>query len=469
MAGAKAGTMRPTPAKALDAVFRAYDIRGDAHDGLCCGTVIAIARAYGDFISPEGACSFVIGHDARVTSRSLAEAVSLGLRSGGHQVTHIGLCTTPMLYWCGAAHGFDGSVMVTAGHAPPEYNGLKLCRAGAVSLTAEDGLGQLRARVRLPFVFDRACTPMLHRMRPLREYAAALRGFVEAHRPVKVAVDAGNGPGGIVTHEVFSHIPHMQIREIAFDPDGTFPSRSPDPSAPHALDVLAREVVRHGYEFGVAFDGDADRVIVVDERGDRVPSDIIGSLIARSLLRRHPGATILYGSGSSRAVPEIVAEAGGRASRTSSDGPLVKAALREQDALFAFVRGGRYFYADLYGTDSALRTLIELVNLVALSRPPLSELARDARRYVRAPQISVPVVDGAAAVEALAGVFADGDIDRVEGITVDYPDWSFNARAARTEAVLRLNVEARDAQRLDAGRAQLLGALHPFVSGGARP
>ncbi len=450
--------------KRLDTVFGAYDIRGDARDALCCGNVIAIARAYGDFISPEGDRSFVIGHDARVTSRSLAEAVSLGLRSGGHHVTHIGLCTTPMLYWYGAAEGFDGSVMITASDLAPEYNGLKLCRAGAMPLSAEDGLAQVRRLVRLPFVFDRPCTPVLQRARPLAQYAAVMRARIEAPRPVKVVVDAGNGPGGLDTREVFSHLPYVRLWEISFEPDGGFPDRSPDPSAPGALMALARCVVRHGCELGVAYDGDADRIAVVDERGETVPADVVGALVARRLLARHGGGVVLCDPRAGRGVAEAVEEAGGRALRTRVGRPYIKAAMRAHEALFALEMSGHYYYSDLYCSDNGLRTLIELINVVAGADAPLSELARGLRRYARAAEMNVAVGDSAAALEALARTFADGKIDRIEGITVDYPDWWFNARAALTEPVLRINVEARDESRLEDRRARLLGVLRAFRS-----
>lgn len=450
----------------IDAAFGAYDIRGDAHDTLCCGNVIAIARAYGDVISPEGNRRFAIGHDARVTSRSLAEAVSLGLRSGGHHVTHIGLCTTPMLYWYGATQGFDGSVMITASHLAPRYNGLKLCRAGAVPMSIEDGLSQVRGRLRLPFVFDRPCTPVVHYTSPLRQYAGALRAYLELPRPVKVAVDAGNGPGGIDTREVFSHLAYVRMWEISFDPDGTFPDRSPDPLAPNALEALAGSVVRHGCEFGVAFDGDADRAAVVDERGELVPPDVVGGLVARQLLRRHPGATILCDPRASRGVCEAISEAGGRTLRTRVGRPFIKAAMREHDAQFALEMSGHYYYADLYYTDNGLRTLIELANLMAGSDAPLSALVCGLSRYVRSGEINLPVMDIDGALAALTQAYGDGEIDRVEGLTVDYEDWWFNARSALTEPALRLNIEARDAELLAAQRAALLTTLRPFLPGG---
>lgn len=360
--------------RSLEVLFHADGIHGVSGEELDCGRVMAIARAFGDSLN-EGDGRFVVGHDARISSASLAEAVSLGLRSGGHHVTHIGLCTTPMVGWVGAEGGYDGSVMITGGHRPPEYNGLKLCGRDALPLTARDGLPQVRSRVRLPFAFDRSCTPVIEHRRPLDDYSCVVRRFLRGAGPLKLAIDAGNGVGGIDTRRVFDHFPHLWRHEIDFEPDGRFPHRSPDPFASGALERLSECVVKHGCAFGLAFDGDADRAAVVDERGQPVAPGVIGALVALRLLGRKPGATVLYDPGCGPAVADAIEGGGGSALACGSDRSSIQAAMRERKALFALDASGRCYYSDLHGTDNALRTLVELVQVLSGAAQTLSELA----------------------------------------------------------------------------------------------
>ncbi|AOU97677.1 hypothetical protein BI364_06645 [Acidihalobacter yilgarnensis] len=355
-------------------------IRGSVNGGLQCGQVISIARAFGDLISPEGDREFLIGHDARRSSASLAEAVSIGLRSGGHHVTHIGLCATPMLRWYAAEQKFDGAVMITGGRLPAEYNGLKLYREHAVALSVGHGLEEVIARAEPAFYSGHACTPELHYASPLADYAAVIRSHCRTYTPIKVAIDAGNGIGGLDTRMVFSHLHTVRIWELDFEPDGAFQNRSPNPQDPGALDTLSRCVVTHGCHLGIAFDGDADALMVVDETGLPIAPDRLGGLIALIMLEQHPGGGVVHGPAVSHEVTEAIRSAGGQPLGVRDGGAAtIQVAMVDKQALFGISDRGNYFYGDLYSTDNALRSLIELINGLADRPQPLSTLIQTLR------------------------------------------------------------------------------------------
>lgn len=359
----------------VEQVLTPEGIRGPVEGGLQCGMVISIARAFGDLISPEGDREFLIGRDARSSSASLAEAVSIGLRSGGHHVTHIGLCATPMLRWYAAEQGFDGAVMITGGRLPPTYNGLKLYTHHARALSVGHGLEEVLARVEPPFHSGHACTPELHYSSPLADYAAVIRSHCRTHTPIKVAIDAGNGIGGLDTRMVFSHLHTVRIWELGFEPDPAFPKRSPDPQTPGALDALSDCVVTNGCHFGIAFDGDADALMLVDETGRSVSPDRFGGLLALILLEQQPAGTVIHGPAVSPAVVAAIRAAGGRPFEVrDGSAATIQAAMHEARALFGISDQGNYFYGDLYATDNALRSLIELINGLADRSQPLSAL-----------------------------------------------------------------------------------------------
>lgn len=449
--------------RSIAGLFHAYDIRGVAGSELDCEQAMAIARGFGDTVR-TGAGHFVIGYDARTTSPSLAEAVSLGLRSGGHEVTHIGFSSTPMLYWYGAEQGFDGSIIITASHLPSRYNGFKLCAKDAVPLSGDKGLPEVEARLSLPFKFDQTCNPLVHHESALEPYVQLMRGYLEDIASMELAVDAGNGVGGVDTHQVFKHFKQVSLHEINFKPDGHFPKRSPNPLNPGALTELSASVIKHKCAFGVAFDGDADRAVAVDEKGEMVSPDLLGGLLATHFLRQHPGATILYDLRASRAVPEAIEAAGGRAVRTRVGHVFVKTTMREQQAVFALELSGHYYYADLHYTDNGLRSLIELARLVSKSDKPLSCLLKPLQRYALSGEINLHIANREAALNALEKTYADAQVDHLDGLSIDYPDWWFNARLSRTEPLLRLCAGAVNQNILNEHLRQITLQLEPFGS-----
>ncbi len=424
-------------------IFGAYDIRGIVGDDLDSITVMEIACAYGDYLCPQEPGSFLIGHDGRWSSPALAEAVSVGLRESGHQVTHMGLSSTPMVYWYGAEGGFDGSVAISASHLPANYNGLKFCQRDALPLSGEHGLPEIEAMVRnRPKQPGRPSSELLAFASPLGQYVARIRSRLKPVRPLRIAVDAGNGMGGIGTEALFSPFDTVELWRLSFHPDGKFSERSPNPLDPGALDHLSEMVRKRKLDFGLALDGDADRAVAVNEQSEMVPPDALGGLIAMHFLKENPGAVILHDLRTSRAVAEEIEAAGGRPIRSRVGHAFIKRAMREHSAVFAMELSGHYYYSDLHYTDNGLRTLVELINIISAEDKPLSELVKPFQRYPTSGEINLKVTDRKRVLEALEAKYQDGRIDHLDGLSVDYPNWWFNARASHTELVLRLNVGA---------------------------
>jgi phosphomannomutase len=436
-------------------IFGAYDIRGRVGEDLDSPMVRAIAGAYGDYLCPDQPGHFVIGHDGRWSSPALAEAASVGLRESGHNVTHMGLASTPMVYWYGAEGGFDGSIAVTASHLPPQYNGLKLCQRDALPLSSEHGLSEVLAMLqRQPQ--HKECSELLQQASPLPLYVARMRDFLKLEKSIEVAVDAGNGVGSIAAEALLSVVDRVQLWRLGFHPDGYFRERSPNPLNEGALDGLSEMVKKEGLDFGVAFDGDADRMVGVEETGVMIPPDAVGGLIGLRMLKQNPGVTILHDLRASRAFPEEIKAAGGHAVRTRVGHAFIKRAMREQKALFAMELSGHYYYADLHYIDSGLRTLVELMNIVSSADKPLSQLIKPFLRYPTSGEINLEVAGRGKAILALESKYRSGQIDHLDGLSVDYDDWWFNARPSNTEPVLRLNIGATSKALLEEKRRELL-------------
>ena len=424
-------------------IFGSYDIRGVVGEDLDSPTARAIARAYGEYLCPDYAGRFVIGHDARWSSSALAEAASIGLRESGHQVTHIGLSSTPMVYWYGAEGGFDGSIAISASHLPAEYNGLKLCRRDALPLSSEHGLSEVAAILRRPSVpATRPSSELLRYNSPLSLYAYRIGERLKPAKDIRVAVDAGNGMGGVETDAVFSNVDCVELWRLDFNPDGRFPSRPPNPLEKGALDHLSETVTKHALAFGLALDGDADRAVAIDENGVMVLPDALGGLIAMHFLKENPGAVILHDLRTSRILPELVNKAGGKSVRSRVGHAFIKRAMRDSHALFAMELSGHYYYSDLHYTDNGLRTLVELINIVSAEDKPLSELVKPFQRYPTSGEINLKVADREKVLAAVENKYREGRIDHLDGLSVDYADWWFNARLSHTEPILRINIGA---------------------------
>lgn len=443
-------------------IFKAYDIRGLVPDELDADLARRIGRA---FVTLLDAKRLVVGRDMRTHSPQIAGAVIEGMRDGGADVLDIGLASTPMTYYAIGSQPCDGGLCVTASHNPGRYNGMKLCREGARPISGATGIADLErmcAEAPPPPVEPRGS---VERLDLLDAYADHVASFAHLEGPVHVAIDAANGMAGYTLPAILERLPEVRSERLYFEPDGTFPNHEANPIKEENLDPVRQLVRTSGAQFGVGFDGDADRCCFVDETGRTVPADLMTALLAREILKRHPGAPIVYDLRSSWAVKEAITEGGGVPIRERVGHSFIKATMRERGAVFGGELSGHFYFAENFTTDSGVLALVSTLNLISKGGPSLSERAADLRRYHATGEINFRVEDKEGAIERLAREFADGRQDRLDGITVEYGDlgdpdwWWFNVRASNTEPLLRLNLEAATAELRDRGRERLVALL----------
>lgn len=441
----------------LDPIVKAYDVRGLVPEQLDAETATALGRAAAVELHGE---AVVVGRDMRPSGVELAEAFMAGVRAQGVETVDLGLASTDLVYYASGRLGLPGA-MWTASHNPAAYNGLKLCRAGAEPVGIETGLAGIRDRAQRGD-FPAAASPGGHRnVDLLAEYADHVRGFVDvaALRPMKVVVDAGNGMGGLVVPAVFAALP-IDLVPLYFELDGTFPNHPANPIEPENLVDLQRAVVAEGAALGLAFDGDADRVFCVDERGAPVSPSLVTAVIARTLLARSPGATVLYNLICSRVVPETIAAAGGHGLRTRVGHSFIKAVMKETGALFAGEHSGHYYFRDNYRADSGLIAAVVLLEALGEHGGTLSALIAPYDRYVASGEVNSEVRDAGIATDRVAAAYADqGEADWADGLTVTSDRWWFNLRPSNTEPLLRLNVEGDDRATMEGVRDRVLGLV----------
>ncbi|HXP18279.1 MAG TPA: phosphomannomutase/phosphoglucomutase [Streptosporangiaceae bacterium] len=425
-------------------IFKAYDIRGLVPAELDEGVAEAVGAA---FARMTGARSLVTVHDMRTSSAPLAAAFARGATSQGADVVDGGLGSTDMLYYASGSLGVPGA-MITASHNPATYNGIKLCRAGARPVGADTGLTELRemAARGVPAGAGRPGTVTTQDL--LSGYAEYLKNLVDLSgiRALKVAVDAGNGMAGHTVPRVFAGLP-IETVPLYFELDGSFPNHEANPINPANLVDLQSAVTGSAADIGLAFDGDADRCFVVDERGQVVPPSVLTALIAVRELAREPGATIIHNLITSRAVPEIVAAHGGTAVRTRVGHSFIKAVMAERGAIFGGEHSGHFYFRDFWFADSGMLAALHVLAALGQQDRPLSALLAEYSRYVASGEINTEVTDQAATTARVRQAFAAVDgvtADELDGLTVTGPDWWFNLRPSNTEPMLRLNVEASD-------------------------
>jgi phosphomannomutase len=453
----------PADSGDLGRVFKAYDVRGVVPDELDEELARSIGRA---FVAVTGAGAVAIGQDMRPSSEPLAEAFADGASSQGADVIRIGLCSTDMVYFV-AGHLDVAGVMLTASHNPSRYNGLKLCLPGAVPVGQHSGLEDIKRLVAEGQPSGDAARrgSVTRRDDLLGRYAEHVRSFVDAGalRPLKVVADAGNGMAGHVLPAIFEGEPALpfELVPMYFELDGTFPNHPANPIEPENLADLRRRVVAEGADVGLAFDGDADRVFLVDERGEPVESSLVGALVAETLIAREPGSTVLYNLICSRIVPETIEAAGGKPVRTRVGHSFIKQVMAETGAVFGCEHSGHYYFRDNYRADSGL--IAALVALEVLSRAgrPLSEMLDRFRRYAASGEINRLVEgDPRAVIERVATAYPSEAADWADGLTVDMAgrgaSWWFNLRPSNTEPLLRLNVEAASQAEMARVRDEVL-------------
>jgi phosphomannomutase len=437
-------------------IFKAYDIRGVVPDELDETVAEAVGAA---FARLTGASSIAVMHDMRTSSPLLAEAFARGVCAQGADVTAGGLGSTDMLYYASGSLGVPGA-MITASHNPPKYNGIKLCRSGAKPVGADSGLTELRTMAEhgLPARQRRAGTVTGRDL--LSGYASYLKTLVDlsAVRPLRVAVDAGNGMAGHTVPQVFEGLP-ITLVPLYFELDGTFPHHEANPIDPANLADLQRAVLEHGADVGLAFDGDADRCFVVDERAQIVSPSVLTALIAVRELGREPGATVIHNLITSRAVPEIVTEHGGHPVRTRVGHSFIKARMAQTGAVFGGEHSGHFYFREFWFADSGMLAALHVLAALGSQDAPLSRLLASFSRYVASGEINSEVHDQQAATEAVRQAFAGRPgvgTDELDGLTVTGDGWWFNVRPSNTEPLLRLNVEAADEPTLAARRDEVL-------------
>jgi phosphomannomutase len=447
----------------LDKIFKAYDIRGVVPDQLDEDVAEAVGAA---FVRLTGAAQLVTLHDMRASSAPMAAAVARGAASQGANVIQGGLGSTDMVYYASGFLDVPG-VMITASHNPAKYNGIKLCRAGAKPVGIETGLAELKQMV-ANGVPPRSATKLPGTVTDkdlLPGYAAYLKKLVDlsAIRPLKVVVDAGNGMGGYTVPTVFEGLP-LGLVPLFFELDGTFPNHEANPIDPENLRDLQKAVVEHDADIGLAFDGDADRCFVVDERGEIVNPSVLTAMVATRELAREPGATIIHNLITSRAVPEIVIEHGGIPVRTRVGHSFIKAKMAETNAIFGGEHSGHFYFRDFWYADSGMLTALHTLAALGTSDRTLSQLLAEYSRYAQSGEINSEVADQAAATEVVRSIYAKRPgvtFDELDGLTVSGDSWWFNLRPSNTEPLLRLNVEASTEEEMSALRDEVLG----FVRG----
>ena len=437
----------------LDRIFKAYDVRGVVPDELDADLVRRIGAAFATWSGTE---RVVVGRDCRLSSPELAEAVAEGASSRGVDVVDLGLASTDLLYFASGSLDLPG-IMLTASHNPKQYNGLKFCLAGAKPVGEDTGLRSIRAIVEGGPQPSVAAPGSVERRDLLEAYVEHVLSFVdvEAMRPLTVAVDTANGMGGLVVPAVMARLP-VTLHHLFAELDGTFPNHPADPIDPENQRDLKAAVVEHGADVGLAFDGDADRVFLVDEQANDVGGSLLTALVAIPMLEQEPGAKIVYNLICSWTVPEVIREHGGVPVRTRVGHSFIKAIMAESGAIFGGEHSGHYYFRENYRADSGLIAAVVALGELSKANVPLSELLAPLRRYASSGEINSVVDDQQGRIEAIATHYAERRQDRLDGLTVEFDDWWFNVRPSNTEPLLRLNVEARTPELLADKTAEVL-------------
>ncbi|MFE5946273.1 phosphomannomutase/phosphoglucomutase [Streptomyces sp. NPDC056480] len=450
----------------LSQIVKAYDVRGVVPDQWD----ESLAELFGAaFVRVTDADAIVIGHDMRPSSPGLADAFARGAARLGADVTLIGLCSTDQLYFASGSFDLPGA-MFTASHNPAQYNGIKMCRAGAAPVGQDTGLADIRelaeawSETGAP---EAAETPgtVTHRD-TLEDYAQYLKSLVDltAIRPLKVVVDAGNGMGGHTVPTVFEGLP-LDVVPMYFELDGTFPNHEANPLDPKNIVDLQARVLAEGADLGLAFDGDADRCFVVDERGEPVSPSAITALVAARELAKHPGGTIIHNLITSWSVPEVVREQGGEPVRTRVGHSFIKEEMAKTGAIFGGEHSAHYYFKDFWNADTGMLAALHVLAALGGQEGALSALVAAYDRYASSGEINSTVADQKASAAKVKAAYENGDVtlDTLDGLTVTARDWWFNLRASNTEPLLRLNVEARDEATMERIRDEVLTLVRTTV------
>lgn len=440
----------------LEAIFKAYDIRGVYPSEIDEELAHRVGRA---FVELLGARTVLVARDMRASSEPLSAAFISGAATQGADVVDLGVASTDMLYYASGSMDLPG-VVFTASHNPSRYNGIKLVRAGAFPIGSETGMAEIKQMVASGEFARPPRLGTISRRDVLDGFVEHVLGLVdiEAFRPLKVVVDAGNGMAGLTVPAVFGKLP-LEVIPLYFELDGTFPNHPADPIQPENLADLRRAVVDNGAVCGLAFDGDADRVFFVDERGEPVIASLIGAMVTEAILKRHPGERVVYSLTCSRTVPEVIRENGGEPIRTRVGHSFIKAVMAETGAISGVEHSGHFYFREHWRADCGMICALFALEVVSRAGGTLSEALAPYQRYWNSGEVNSEVEDKDGAMKRVADAYSDGHLDWTDGLLVDYEDWWFSLRPSNTEPLLRLNVEHRDAAEGQRRRDELLAMI----------
>ncbi len=434
-------------------VFKAYDIRGVYGTELSEELAVKIGKAFVTFLNCR---KVVIGRDMRPHSQNLFDSLTEGLTSMGADVIDLGLCTSPMSYYANGTMGADAGIMITASHNPGEYNGFKLSREKAIPISGASGIADIERIVNEESFAAPADTPgTITTSEVVADYCTHVREKADLARPIKIVADMANSMG-IYEAKALEGI--LEVDPLFDTLDGTFPNHEANPLNAETMVDLQEKVHSGEYDFGIAFDGDADRVGFVDEKGQIVPMDIITALVAQDLLTKEKGA-ILYDLRSSWAVKETIEQSGGTAMMSRVGHAFIKEQMRDNNAIFAGELSGHYYFRDNFFTESASMAAICVANIVSKSDLPLSELVKPVQRYFASGEINSRVADTASILDQLRAKYNDGNCFELDGVSVEYDDWWFNVRCSNTEPLIRLNLEAKVPELMAEKRDEILAII----------
>jgi phosphomannomutase len=437
-----------------ESIFKAYDIRGTYTDQLDEDLAYKIGRALAEYLKPK---KVAVGRDMRLSSPSLLDKLTSGITDGGADVVDIGLVSTDCLYFAVGKYGYDAGVMITASHNPPQYNGFKMCKKDAVPLSGESGIDQIKKLVLENKFSSPPKSGKIEKVDVDDAYVKHILSFVNPKKikPFKIVMDAGNGMAGKIIPPLFSHLP-CRVIPMFFELDGSFPHHLASPIEPQNIAPLRERVLKEKADLGAAFDGDADRMFLVDENANPLGGDMITALVAKNLLKKEKGATILYNLICSKAVPEVITKEGGKAIRTRVGHALIKPLMKQHNAVFGGEHSGHFYFRNNWFADSGLIALLVCLELISEENQPLSTLVSSIDPYFRSGEINNRVENIPQKLKQIEEHYSKGKVDHLDGLTIDFDSWWFNIRPSNTEPLLRLNVEANSPEILDQKKNEVL-------------
>jgi phosphomannomutase len=446
-------------------IFKSYDVRGIYPAELNDDVAYAIGRCFVPLLqksrSGNGRMTIAIGRDMRPSGEQLFEALARGATEAGADVLYVGMVSTDALYFAVGKYALDGGVMITASHNPAQYNGMKFTRSEAQAISLDSGLSEIRDRlVRGDLPPKAQAVGSISHRTILDDFADHCLSFVDRSKvkPLKVAVDAGNGMAGETAPHVFKQLP-CEVVPLYFELDGSFPNHPASPIEPENMIDLQAAIKRHGCDLGVAFDGDADRMFIVDEKSGLIDGSTVTALVALNTLKKHPGAKILYNLICSRSVPELISKAGGIPIRSKVGHSIIKAVMREQDVIFGGEHSGHFYFRDNWYADSGMIAFLQCLELFSEADKPVSEVIAPIDTRFRSGEINSEVRDIPAKLREIEEHYEDAQIDHLDGTTINYPNWWMNVRPSNTEPLLRLNVEGDTKELMEKHRDEALALI----------